>query len=378
MKKLTTEEFKKRYYEKYGDKYNLEKVNYFNNKKEIIVTCPIHGDFKIRPNDLMMGQGCPYCGGTKKSNTEDFIKKASYVHNNYFSYEKTVYVNSNEKLIVTCPIHGDFEVKANNHLNGANCLKCKREKISHKINKLPKINSSTKKLNEETFKNKFYEKYGNKFILDNIEYVNYTTPIIVICPIHGEFKITPQKLMNGRGCSKCAKNYRYTTEEFINLANEKHNNKYSYEKTIYKSTHKNIIVTCPIHGDFNISPANHLKGQGCPICNESHLEKEINNFLIENNIKFERQKRFKWLGLQSLDFYLPEYNIAIECQGIQHFEPIGFFGGEKGFENIIKRDENKLHLCNDNNIHLIYYSNKKYKNNIITKKEKILKFILNI
>ena len=90
MKKLTTEEFKKRYYEKYGDKYNLEKVDYYNNKTEIIVTCPIHGDFKIRPNDLMMGQGCPYCGGTKKLNTEAFIKKASYVHNNYFSYEKTV------------------------------------------------------------------------------------------------------------------------------------------------------------------------------------------------------------------------------------------------------------------------------------------------
>ena len=60
------------------------------------------------------------------------------------------------------------------------------------------------------------------------------------------------------------------------------------------------------------------------------------------------------------------------------FTIIGFFGGDKGFEEIIKRDENKLHLCNDNNIHLIYYSNKKYKNNIITKKEKILKFILNI
>lgn len=61
-----------------------------------------------------------------------------------------------------------------------------------------------------------------------------------------------------------------------------------------------------------------------------------------------------WLGRQSLDFYLPEYSVAIECQGIQHFEPIEFFGGKKTFEYIKILDKNKFILCNENNINLFY------------------------
>ena len=57
-----------------------------------------------------------------------------------------------------------------------------------------------------------------------------------------------------------------------------------------------------------------------------------------------------------MDFYLPEYNIAIECQGIQHFKAIDFFGGEKGFKNTVYRDKNKERLCNNNGIMVLYYS----------------------
>ena len=62
-----------------------------------------------------------------------------------------------------------------------------------------------------------------------------------------------------------------------------------------------------------------MQKTGCPFCKESHLEKERCNILNKNNIIFERQKRFDWFGLQSLDFFLPKYNIANECQGRQHF-----------------------------------------------------------
>ena len=55
-----------------------------------------------------------------------------------------------------------------------------------------------------------------------------------------------------------------------------------------------------------------------------------------------------------MDFYLPEYSVAIECQGIQHFEPIEFFGGKKTFEYIKILDKNKFILCNENNINLFY------------------------
>ena len=78
-----------------------------------------------------------------------------------------------------------------------------------------------------------------------------------------------------------------------------------------------------------------------------------NDILIDNNIEFKQQKYFKkWLGRQSLDFYIKEKNIAIECQGLQHFK------NERRYQNlelVQERDRKKKLLCKENNVHLIYY-----------------------
>lgn len=106
----------------------------------------------------------------------------------------------------------------------------------------------------------------------------------------------------------------------------------------------------------------------CLGCNEYQLETDIKNILEKNDISFNRQKRFKWLGRLSLDFYLPQYNIAIECQGVQHFEPRDFSGRNKelsiiNFQKQQERDKRKFLLCQENNIQILYYSN------IVLKKE---------
>ena len=129
-----------------------------------------------------------------------------------------------------------------------------------------------------------------------------------------------------------------------------------------------------------------MKGQGCPKCEQSKLEKEIMCLLNKHNIVFEYQKTFDWLKYARklyLDFYLPDYNVAIECQGIQHFKPIWF--GEKDekkiyemFESIKIRDNIKRELCNKHGISVYYYSDKIYNNdflNIIDDKLILLKNI---
>ena len=163
MRKLTTEEFIEKIKKIHGDKYDYSKIDYKGNKVKVCFICPIHGEFWQRPNDSLYGMGCPKCGGTNKMTTEDFIKKAQIVHNNFFSYEKTIYKNSNEKIIVTCPIHGDFEVKANNHLNGVNCKQCQKEHIKHQIINLKQKNKSTKTYNTEQFIKKAKEVHGDKY-----------------------------------------------------------------------------------------------------------------------------------------------------------------------------------------------------------------------
>lgn len=57
-----------------------------------------------------------------------------------------------------------------------------------------------------------------------------------------------------------------------------------------------------------------------------------------------------------LIFYLPKYNIAIECQGKQHFKPIEFWGGDKGLKEQIERDERKFNLCESNGLNILYYT----------------------
>ena len=157
---------------------------------------------------------------------------------------------------------------------------------------------------------------------------------------------------------------RFTTEEFIERAKKIHDNRYDYSKVKYSNPNKKICIICPEHGDFWQKPYDHLGGHGCSMCKQSHLESEIENFLLYKKINFEAQKRFKWLGRQSLDFYLPDYNVAIECQGEQHFEPVNYFGGADAYKHILECDKKKKLLCEKNGIALMYFTHYKNINNI--------------
>lgn len=162
--------------------------------------------------------------------------------------------------------------------------------------------------------------------------------------------------MTKSGCPLCGnesgglKN-RMSNEEFLKRA---FTDEYEY-LTKYVTAKTKLHIKCKKCGhEFWQQAGSHLSGCGCPICNESQLERGLASILDKQYVKYERQRRFKWLGRQSLDFYLPEHNIAIECQGIQHFEPKDFFGGDIGLAEIVERDNRKLKKCLANNLKMIY------------------------
>ena len=204
-----------------------------------------------------------------------------------------------------------------------------------------------------------------------VNYIDSSTYVTIIChkidpksgKQHGEFSKTPNKHLGGQGCPLCGnesggiKN-RLTNEEFIKKA---FHERFEY-LTEYVTAKTKIHIKCKKCGHkFWQQASSHLSGCGCPFCNESRLEKEVTNFLISKGVNHEKQKKIDWLGRQSLDFFLPDYNIAIECQGIQHFEPIDFFGGESSLAEIVKRDNRKLSKCLSNNLKMIYViDNEKY------------------
>ncbi len=111
----------------HNNKYNYDKVVYKTNKDKVVITCPIHGDFEQRPDKHITGRGCSNCGGTSKSNTKEFILKAQLVHDGKYDYSKVNYKTSRDKVVITCRKHGGFEQSPNHHLKGRRCPKCRSE-----------------------------------------------------------------------------------------------------------------------------------------------------------------------------------------------------------------------------------------------------------
>jgi hypothetical protein len=372
MKKINVNNLIEELKNVHNNKYDYSEVEYKNWRTKVCIICPEHGEFWQTLYNHAKGQGCPKCGKINCSNklsltTEEFIKRAREVHGDKYDYSKVEYVNNHSKVCIICPEHGEFWQIPANHLNGCDCPKCK----------------NNFKKNTEEFIKRAREVHGDKYDYSKVNYINNRTKVCIICPEHGEFWQTPNKHLSGQHCPYCTLNKKLEKIEFIDKARGIHGNRYDYSKVNYINNRTKVCIICPEHGEFWQTPANHLSNHGCPKCKEkqSKLEKEIKKILDEEKIIYIFQYKKEWLKFKnqmSLDFYLPDYNIAIECQGEQHFKPIYYFGGEKEFKIVQKRDKLKKMLCEKNNIKLLYYSDKKYDNEIITEINELLKRIKNV
>ena len=375
MKKLTTEEFVKKAKSVHGNKYDYSKTVYVHSKKKVVITCPIHGDFSIRANHHLDGVGCHKCAKENADKrhtltTSQFIEKATSKHGDRYDYSLVDYVNTKTPVLINCKVHGGFMQKPSDHLLGCNCPKCSFVEIGKK-----------RTSNTENFIQKAREVHGNRYDYSETEYFGYDKKLKIICPEHGAFWQTPTgHISNYEGCPVCGRQsiknkLKNTLETFIEKACQVHKNKYDYSAVKYENCYSKVKIICPKHGVFEQTPKNHLSGAGCPKCNISKMENKTMVLLDDLGIEYEYQKRFpKWLKYQSLDFYLPEYGIAIECQGAQHFFPVPFNKkskeySEKVFQKQKERDALKKNLCIENGV-LLFYIN--YNENVELRIREIL------
>ena len=204
------------------------------------------------------------------------------------------------------------------------------------------------------------------------------------------------------GIIKRAKTQSKPIDEFISQANEVHDFKYDYSKAVYNGARRNLIIICKIHGEFNQTPDNHIKGQGCPDCGIIETAKKLSLTLEEflsrsheihgdtydyskvelvnastkveiicrthgsffqdpehhilrkhgcprcvNKREGELAITLSKLGIvhrqykienKRYDFFLPEYNIIIERDGEQHYR--GFFQDDRKGFNLEYQQEN--------------------------------------
>ena len=154
------------------------------------------------------------------------------------------------------------------------------------------------------------------------------------------------------------------TINFIEKANKKHNNKFDYSKTEYINAKTKVTIICPIHREFQQTPNDHLKGQGCPDC-VNKTEGVVLDFLLNNKSNFEIKTQYKpdWCKNPDTgrhlpyDFYIELSNgkkIIIECDGIQHYEETSHFHrNDWTLEKQQDRDIFKMNKALENDVSVI-------------------------
>lgn len=357
-KRVSINEFIERASLKHANKYDYSKVQYEKLTDKVTIICPEHGEFEQSASAHLHGKGCKECAldkvrngknSSKRKTTEQFIKEALEIHQNFYNYDKTIYTGRQNKVIITCPIHGDFEQRASDHLHGHGCSKCKSDKLKQ-------IRDS-----KEEFIQKAIQAHGNKYDYSKVNYIDSQTKVCIICPKHGEFWQKPYSHVAGHGCSQCYNDSKFLSqEEFLHLAKLIHGDRYDYSKSNYIDTKTPLKIICPIHGEFWQTPNVHLSNKsGCPKCSISKGEELIINILNNNNIKFiynykiNIDKNINSSGFAYIDFYLPDHNVFIEYNGKQHYIPIEYFGGELQLQKQKARDTYVKEYSINNNIKLI-------------------------
>ena len=286
-----------------------------------------------------------------RSTKENFITRANEIHNNKYDYSKVEYINNRIKVCIICPEHGEFWQTPDVHLRGCGCPVCRYIKSSSKC-----------RMQQDDFINRATKLHNGKYDYSKVNYKNTDTKVIIGCPIHGDFEQTPHHHLNGIGCPTCGSK-TYDTEEFIRRARLKHGDKYDYSKTEYTGKKNKVIITCPIHGDFEQLPQNHLKRNGCPECGlrfgvqEKKVLAAVQNRYENVTYQYTNSTFLKGKSKNmTLDIFLPDYNIGIEYQGAHHFYPLKAFGGENALAIVSKRDKRKYQKCLENGVKVFYIS----------------------
>lgn len=171
--------------------------------------------------------------------------------------------------------------------------------------------------------------HGDKYDYSKVNYINATTKVCIICPIHGEFYQTPSRHLLG-GCKKCGVDTRVkkrtiSRDDFIKEANIKHNYKYDYSKVEYINSKTKICIICPIHGEFWQTPNSHLNGRQCVRCGYESIKKQYFGFGYNDvygifNTKLGKQSYVIWHSMlercynKEMRYKWPTYSDCVICE----------------------------------------------------------------
>ena len=166
------------------------------------------------------------------------------------------------------------------------------------------------KVTQDSFVERSKVIHNNKYDYSKSTYIGYRDRLTIVCPIHGDFLLTPANhLSTRRGCPLCVKNIRLTTPEFIKNAVAIHGNRYDYSLVEYINSSTLVKIICKKHGEFLQSPTNHVHDKnGCPLCKSRYIPTTVG--FIEKAQEIHGQK----YNYENVIYKQSDSKVNIQCK----------------------------------------------------------------
>ena len=290
------------------------------------------------------------------------IEECKIRYNNKYEYIE-IPNKMTDDISIICKEHGIFTQNFSSHYYGFVCKKCGIEKAS----------KSRRKTHEKILE-ELKEIHNNYYDYSKSDFSDMDSDTIITCRIHGDFEQNCRNHKQKRGCPKCAlerkKNKgRMPFEKFIEKANLRHNNRFTYRSDNYENQHSVVIINCKIHGEFPQTAWRHLINlHACSKCAKmnSYREQEVLQFVESLGYSVITNSR-KIISPKELDIYIPSLNKAIEFNGIYwHYSKKLFKPGKHA---------KKSNICREKGIKLLHIREDLWLKNPEKIKQVILKFL---
>lgn len=365
-KKLNIEDIRKKSKECHKDiEYFIPDQDFINNRSKIKILCSKCGEYFFQKiNNHLNGRGCPVCFGKHKKTLEEIREESKIIHDGLYEIPDQPYQNNKSKIKILCKkCNQYFFQSTQNHLNKKQgCYHC----------------NGNIRLTLKNIRLKDKELHGDKFEIPEQEIINNRMKIKIYCKTCNIFfyrNLNSHLIKNHTNyCPKCSPTKKLTLDIIRNRSKKIHGYQFEIPEQEFFNIKSSIKIFCKkCNQNFEQKILVHIdkRIRGCPNCNKSKGEKQIEKYLKENQIEYLTQKRFedcKYILSLPFDFYLPKYNTCIEYDGELHFKPIDFFGGTKSLKEHQRNDNIKNQFCKSMNINLFRI---KYDENIIEKIESI-------
>ena len=302
--KITTKDWIKKAKEVHGRKFSYHKTIYIRAKDKVKISCKLHGVFQQTASKHQEGSGCKKCNiESQRKTTAEFIKDSKRFHGDYYDYSLVSFKSVHDKVIIICPVHGNFNQSAVTHQKGKGCKKCSIGEV----------------WNKKDFVKNAKKTHKNKFNYTKVKYVNTSTKIEIKCKTCKTFfKQTPNAHLKGIGCANCMGNIPITEEMFIEILKDVHKNEITLlSKYINKTTTVKVKHIC---GHIWKNTPSHLisRKQGCRKCYNS--SQRFTDRIFKKRLKEEHNGK-----IISLEKYrqskIPIKLQCLNCEKIYKVQP---------------------------------------------------------